>query len=68
MKQPPAKRNRRPSGETQMSEFLILPDGRILAHNLTPLFAGLLAGFNPDCEQITSRVTRHPSPTHELPN
>jgi hypothetical protein len=68
MKQPPAKRNRRPSGETQMSEFLILPDGRILAHNLTPLFAGLLAGINPGCDQIAARVTSQKIHNHELSN
>ncbi|MGD0252048.1 MAG: hypothetical protein ABSC01_05070 [Verrucomicrobiota bacterium] len=68
MKNQPAKKSCRPSGENLVSEFLILPDGRILAHNLTPVFAGLLAGLNPECEQITSRVTRHESHKHELPN
>ena len=29
------------------SEILILPDGRILAHNLTPVMARVLAGLNP---------------------
>ena len=50
------------------TELLIMPDGRILVHNLTPAFAGLLKELNPDDEQISSRVTRHPSPTHELPD
>ena len=50
------------------SELLLLPDGRILAHNLTPAFAGLLRELNPGDEQISSRVTRHSSPTHELPD
>jgi hypothetical protein len=47
------------TGENQVSELLILPDGQILVHNLTPTFAGLLAGLNPDCEQIASRITHH---------
>jgi hypothetical protein len=50
------------SGESQVSELLVLPDGRILVHNLTPAFAGLLHELNPDDEQISSRVTRHMSP------
>ncbi len=54
--------------ESQVSELLILPDGRILVHNLTQPFAELLWELNPDDEQIGSRVTRHLSSTHELPN
>lgn len=50
------------------TELLILPDGRILVHNLTQPFADLLNEFNPDDEQISPRVTRHPSLSHELPN
>jgi len=45
------------------TELLVLPDGRILVHNLTPAFAGLLSGLNPDDEQIASRVPwRKPGP------
>ena len=44
------------------TELLLLPDGRILVHNLTPAFAGLLHKLNPDDEHISSRVTRHISP------
>ena len=40
------------------SELLILPDGRILVHNLTQPFAELLLGLNPDDEQIASRQCR----------
>ncbi len=60
----PAKKSSAPLA----SELLLLPDGRILAHNLTPAFAGLLAGLTADCEPIMSRVTHHPSPSHELPD
>jgi hypothetical protein len=50
-----------PAASKLTTELLLLPDGRILVHNLTPAFARLLAGLNPDCGQIASRVTRHPS-------
>ena len=55
-------------GKDQVSELLILPDGRILVHNLTQTFAELLHELNPDAEQITSRITHRASRTHELPN
>jgi hypothetical protein len=38
------------------TELLLLPDGQVLVHNLTPAFARLLAGLNPECEQIASRT------------
>ncbi len=57
------------STECQSTELLILPDGRILVHNLTPAFANLLHELNPDEEQIATR-THHASriKPHELPN
>ena len=45
-----------------LSELLILPDGRVLVHNLTPAFADLLHELNPDDGQIrprARRITRH---------
>lgn len=61
------------STECQSTELLILPDGQILVHNLTPAFAELLHELNPACEQITERtrpLTHHASriKPHELPN
>ena len=47
-----------------VTELLILPDGRIMVHNLTPTFAGLLKELNPDDEQIRRRSL----PSAELPN
>jgi hypothetical protein len=38
------------------AELLILPDGRILVHNLTRPVAELLRELNPGCEQIVSRA------------
>jgi len=62
MKKHRSKKNCALTGKDQVSELLILPDGRILVHNLTPVFAGLLRELNPDDEQISSRVTRRMSP------
>jgi hypothetical protein len=38
------------------SELLILPDGKILVHNLTPAFAAVLSGLNSADEQIQPRA------------
>jgi hypothetical protein len=38
------------------TELLLMPDGRILVHNLTPAFADLLHGLNPDDDQIRPRA------------
>ena len=40
------------------SEVLILPDGRILAHSITPEMAGVLAELNPADEAMSRRATR----------
>ncbi len=44
------------SGDEQSSELLILPDGRILAHNLTPVMASVLTLLNPEDDTIKSRL------------
>lgn len=51
-----------------VSELLILPDGRVLVHSLTPTFAALLSELNPNCEQIAARTTNPTSRPNELPN
>ena len=51
------KKDDRPSLTT---ELLIMPDGRILVHNLTQPFAELLRELNPNEEQISSRANRIP--------
>jgi hypothetical protein len=38
------------------SELLILPDGRILAQNITPVMAGLLSELNPDDKLMRARA------------
>jgi hypothetical protein len=49
------------------SELLLLPDGRILVHNLTQPFAELLRELNPDDEQISSRVGANVGQASRLP-
>jgi hypothetical protein len=50
------------------SELLILPDGRILAHNITPAMARVLAELNPADEVMNRRALRKSTLQHELPN
>lgn len=53
----------------QHSEFLILPGGRILAHNITPAMAKILSELDPADEPMRRRA--HPkiiSKNNELPN
>jgi hypothetical protein len=40
------------------SEVLILPDGRILAHNISPVIARVLAELDPADEQMKQRATQ----------
>ena len=49
------KSRERKAGELS-SEILILPDGLILVHNLTPVMAAILNQFNPDDHTIKPRV------------
>jgi len=50
------------------SELLIMPDGRILAHNITPEMARVLAELNPADEAMNQRALRKNTLQHELPN
>ena len=50
------------------SEFLILPGGGILAHNLTPALARVLAELNPRDPAMRRRANVKKLTTHELPN
>lgn len=56
--------------ETATNELLLLPDGRVLVHNLTPELAGWLAELNPGDPQLASRalpVTQNVSPITQHP-
>ena len=54
--------------KTLVTELLILPDGRILVHNLTGPFARLLSELNPADEQISPRAQSHTPLSHESPD
>jgi hypothetical protein len=40
----------------QHTEILILPEGRVLVHNLTPMMAVVLERLNPGAGEIGERV------------
>jgi len=42
-----------------ISELLIMPDGKIYAHNLTREMAAVLSELNPEDETIKQRVITH---------
>jgi len=54
--------------EIGLSELLILPDGRILAHSITPEMARVLSELNPADEAMNRRAQRKNALKHELPN
>jgi len=58
--------NRRP--EKTVCELLILPDGRILAHNLSAALAGVLAELNPGDGAMNRRAGGENTFNDELPN
>jgi hypothetical protein len=43
------------------AEFLILSDGTVLAHNLTPAMADVLRALNPKDPIMSRRAQRRPS-------
>lgn len=44
------------------SEVLILPDGRILAHNISPVMARVLAELDPADETMKQRAIQKQKP------
>jgi hypothetical protein len=38
------------------TEILILPEGKVLVHNLTPMMAAILKQLNPCADEIRDRV------------
>jgi hypothetical protein len=53
--------NMEPKAEL-MSELLILADGKVYVHNLTPEMAAVLSELNPADETIKQRVVTHVGP------
>ena len=68
MKNPAIKQRGKSAAEKPASEMLILPDGRIFAHNITPEMARVLAELNPTDEAMSRRPLRKNTLKHELPN
>ncbi len=64
---PPRQRNRhrksQPAKRSLTTELLVLPDGRILVHDLTPAFAALLNELKPSDEAVKLRANSHRSGT-----
>ena len=48
------------SEPAKIGELLILPDGRILAHNLTPLLARVLSELDPSDQFMRERAAGGP--------
>jgi hypothetical protein len=67
MKERNTLRERGRATKGAVSEILILPGGRVLAHNITPEMARALATLNPADESIRPRVTGKNKVKHELP-
>ena len=68
MKPPTTKRCLTSSATLSVSELLILPDGKIFAHNLTPELADVLMKMDPADEAMSRRANRKTILKHELPN
>ena len=49
-------------------EILILPGGKILAHNITMRLAKILSELNPDDEAMSRRANLKDDLTNELPS
>jgi hypothetical protein len=49
-------KNKHREAEIGLSELLILPDGRILAQNITPTMAKLLSELNPEDKLMRQRA------------
>ena len=55
--------------QTLVTELLVLHDGRILVHNLTPVFAEVLKELNPEDPHFAARAAApvHAPSDHEFP-
>jgi hypothetical protein len=68
MKHRTTKQIAKSSAAESVSEILILADGKILAHNISPVLAGMLVELNPSDEAMQRRAVREHTFKHELPN
>jgi len=61
-------KNKLRKAETGLSEVMILSDGRIFAHNITPEMARVLTELNPADEAMNRRAMQKNTLNHELSN
>ena len=61
-------KNKRPPVASQLCDLLILPGGRILAHNLSRPLAGVPAELNPADGAMSRRAARKNTLKHDLSN
>lgn len=54
------------SADDSGSEILVLSDGRIFAHNITPAMAQALAALNPGDEDMRRRANPNQPLDHEV--
>lgn len=64
----PSATNSVPDAPDGFSELLLLPDGRVLVHNLTPAAARLLAPLCAADKDLLSRIANAELPKDELPD
>jgi hypothetical protein len=62
-----AARHRRSGSRTADTDILILSDGTVMAHNLTPAMATVLHKLNPEDETIRARAGRNRTPPGKRP-
>jgi hypothetical protein len=68
MNQQTNSRRATPSAEKAVCEILILPGGKIFAHNITPEMAAVLTELNPADEAMSRRATRKKTCKNALSN
>ena len=67
MKKPTKKKQRPTRVENTTSEILVLADGRIFAHNISPDLAVVLAALDPADEAMRRRASQKKTLKHEIP-
>ncbi len=66
MKSVTAKARYQTSARDSVSEILVLSDGRIFAHNISPAMAVVLAELNPEDEAMRRRANLRKNSPNDL--
>ena len=67
MKKSAIKKQRPAADESTTGEILVLADGRIFAHNISPDLAVVLAALDPADEAMRRRANQKDTLKHEIP-